>query len=177
MGERHHQFWPAGVPHAIDVPPLRIHDNLSATASRVPEATAISYYGTSISYRRLEAECRQLACYLQWELGVACGDRVVLLMQNSPQFVIAYYAILIADAVVVPLNPMLQAAELGRIATELEARVVICGGPQLTSVATLIGQGVLVAAIVARYGDYVRAADVPSELKLPGEVERGQGIR
>ncbi len=46
MGDRHFAFWPEGVPRTLDVPALRIHDNLSATALRVPEATAIAYYGT-----------------------------------------------------------------------------------------------------------------------------------
>ena len=173
MSARHFNFWPEGVPREIVVPPLRIHDNLSSTALSAPDATAIAYYGTHLSYRWLADRVDRLAGYLQRELGVARGDRVPLLMQNSPQFVIAYYAILRADAVVVPLNPMLGSENLGRIAAELEARVAICGQPQLAPMKALIGQRALEAAVVASYGDMLDGTALPDGVKLPAEVSPG----
>jgi fatty-acyl-CoA synthase len=50
---------------------------------------------------------------------------VLLFMQNSPQFVIAYYGILRADAVVVPLNPMNLTQEFLRCARDAGATTVI----------------------------------------------------
>lgn len=173
MGERHFAFWPEGVPRTLEVPPLRIHDNLITTALRVPEATAIAYYGTRLSYRWLADRVDRLAGYLQHELHVARGDRVPLLMQNSPHFVIAYYAILRADAVVVPLNPMLGPEDLGRIVSELEARVVLCGVPQLAPVNTLIDRGAVEAAVVASHGDGLDGHDLPEGVRLPAEVSPG----
>ena len=55
------------------------------------------------------------------------GDRVLLYMQNSPQFVIAYYAILRADAVVVPVNPMNRTEELRHYVEDSDAAVAIAG--------------------------------------------------
>ena len=52
---------------------------------------------------------------------MAAGDRVLLYMQNSPQFVIAYYAILRANAVVVPVNPMYLTQEFLRCAQDAGA--------------------------------------------------------
>ncbi len=170
MSDRHFAFWPDGVPRTLDVPALRIHDNLSATALRVPDATAIAYYGTRLSYRWLADRVDRLAGYLQHELHVARGSRVPLLMQNSPQFVVAYYAILRADAVVVPLNPMLGSEDLGRIVSELDARVVICGVPQIAPVKALIGRSALTAAVVASYGDALDGHDLPDGVRLPTEV-------
>ncbi|HYE70806.1 MAG TPA: long-chain fatty acid--CoA ligase, partial [Aquabacterium sp.] len=58
-------------------------------------------------------------------LGVRKGDRVVLDMQNCPQLVIAHFAILRANAVVVPVNPMNRAEELKHYITDPDARVAI----------------------------------------------------
>ncbi len=51
-------------------------------------------------------------------MGVGKGDRVALYMQNCPQFVVALYAILRADAVVVPVNPMNRADEFSHYITD-----------------------------------------------------------
>ena len=53
-----------------------------------------------------------LAGFLQQRCGVAAGDRVLLYAQNGPHFIVGYYAILRADAVVVPVNPMNRVEEL-----------------------------------------------------------------
>jgi fatty-acyl-CoA synthase len=58
-------------------------------------------------------------------LGVQKGDRVVLNMQNCPQLVIAHFAILRANAVVVPVNPMNRAEELKHYITDPDAKVAI----------------------------------------------------
>ena len=62
------------------------------------------------TYAQLKQRVDALAAFLQQRLGVAPGDRVLLASQNCPQFVAAFYAILRAGAVVVPVNPMSKAA-------------------------------------------------------------------
>ena len=59
-----------------------------------------------LSYAEFNAQVEAMAGYLQQDCGVQRGDRVLLYMQNSPQFIIGFYAILRADAMVVPVNPM-----------------------------------------------------------------------
>ena len=56
---------------------------------------------------------------------MAKGDRVLLYTQNSPQFVIGYWAILRANAVVVPVNPMNLTLELRHFAEDSGAAVAI----------------------------------------------------
>jgi fatty-acyl-CoA synthase len=58
-------------------------------------------------------------------LGVQSGERVLLDMQNCPQLVIAHFAILRLDAVVVPVNPMNRAEELKHYITDPDARVAV----------------------------------------------------
>jgi fatty-acyl-CoA synthase len=171
MQERHFAFWPEGVPRQVDVPAHAVHDNLERRAARVPDAIAISYYGTQISYRELARDVERLAGYLQRRMGVARGDRVPLVMQNSPHFVIAYYAILRADAVVVPLSPMLKADDLARIFAELDARVVIAGREQVATVAGLLAESEIAQAVIANYADRIDPSAVPDGLSLPAVVD------
>ena len=112
MEPLHEQYWPEGVPRYLNLPKTSLVYNLEVSAARYPEKTAISYYGSSLSYARLKSEVDALAGFLQQQFGVKKGDRVLLFMQNSPQFIMAYYAILRADAVVVPANPMNLTQEL-----------------------------------------------------------------
>ena len=58
-------------------------------------------------------------------MGVKKGDRVLLSMQNCPQWVIAHFAILRANAVVVPVNPMNRAEELKHYILDPDAKVAI----------------------------------------------------
>src|SRR5690606_40299819 len=105
MFDRHYKVWPAHAGYHLDLPQTSVYTNLEVSALRYPDKNAIIYYDTPITYRELKQEVDSLAGYLQ-QLGVKKGDRGLRYMQNSPQFVISSYAILRADAVVVPVNPM-----------------------------------------------------------------------
>src|SRR5690606_12552801 len=120
----------------------------------------------SLTYAELERQAEALAGYLQ-HAGVKAGDRVLLYMQNSPQFVIGFYAILRANAVVVPVNPMNRKAELEYLITDTEAQVALCGRELLDNISELVGSAGLREVIVTAYGDYVRE---PTDLELPEAV-------
>src|SRR5690348_982779 len=98
MGTRHLSSWPPNVPLELSTPKTSLWQNLEASAARVPDRRAIVFYDSTITYARLKQETEHMAAFLQQECGVKRGDRVALYMQNSPQFIIAYYAILRADA-------------------------------------------------------------------------------
>ena len=123
----HHRFWPARLPHAITVPDTSLWDNLETSARRYPNKTALVFLGTQLSYAQLRSKAERLAAFLQ-SLDVQKGDRIVLDMQNCPQLVIAHFAILRANAVVVPVNPMNRAEELKHYITDPDARIAITTG-------------------------------------------------
>src|SRR5688500_8001167 len=127
MFTRHFAHWPPGQPKSLELPRETVYANLAASAARLPERAAIDYYGSRVTYARLKHEVDALAGYLQRELGVARGERVLLYAQNCPQYVIAYYAVLRADAVVVPVNPMNRSEELRHYVEDSDARVAIAG--------------------------------------------------
>ena len=120
----HYKFWPKRLPHAITLPATSLWDNLETSARRYPDKPALVFFGTVLSYSALLQKAERLAQCLRG-LGVEKGDRVVLCMQNCPQLVIAHFAILRANAVVVPVNPMNRAEELKHYITDPDARVAI----------------------------------------------------
>jgi fatty-acyl-CoA synthase len=120
----HHKFWPRRLPHAIHPPVTPLWDNLAISARRYPDKAAIVFFGREFRYAEVMHLAGRLAARLH-ELGVRKGDRVVLNMQNCPQLVIAHFAILRANAVVVPVNPMNRAEELKHYITDPDAKLAI----------------------------------------------------
>ena len=120
----HFKFWPKRLPHAITVPATSLWDNLETSARRYPDKAALVFFGTVLTYAQLLQKAEQLTQCLRG-LGVKKGDRVVLCMQNCPQLVIAHFAILRANAVVVPVNPMNRKEELKHYITDPDAKVAI----------------------------------------------------
>ena len=100
-------------------PATSLWDNLAISARRYPSKPALHFFGRAVSYRELAEGAERLAAHLH-SAGVRQGDRVILLMQNLPQLVLAHFAILRANAVVVPVNPMNTARELGARAVAKE---------------------------------------------------------
>ena len=143
-----------------DLPPTMCAA-LRAAAQRHPERAALVYYGATISYGDLLARIERLAAWLVHEGGVARGDRVLLDMQNSPHFVIAYHAILRAGGVVAPLNPMSVAQEIEWFVEDSGARLAIVGAELAERFAAPAEAGLRL--VVARYGDAL-APRCPYEL-------------
>jgi fatty-acyl-CoA synthase len=162
----HYRFWPDGVPKEVELPETSLYANLESAAARFPDKTAIVYYGTTLTYRQLKSDVDALAGFLQHKAGVKRGDRVLLFMQNSPQFIIAYYAILRADAMVVPVNPMNLTEELRHYVADSDAAVAITGQELFEQLRPLLGEG-LKQVVVAAYSDYL---DTPTDLKVPEVV-------
>jgi len=169
MTDRHFAFWPRRVPHSLTLPETNVYYNLEVSATRYPEKTAMVYYGSEISYRRLAEEVNRFAGYLT-QLGIGRGDRILLYMQNSPQFVIAYYAILRANAAVVPLNPMYVTEELRYYVQDSEARVAFVGQEVYDRIAPLLGQTPLKHVFVATYSDYLAPHAQQSDIPIPDIV-------
>ena len=163
MFTRHHPHWPPGVPKSLSVPRTSLYFNLEVSARRYPGKAALYYYGTSVSYAELQRSADALAGYLQQRCGVRRGDRVLLYAQNCPQFVIGYYAILRADAVVVPVNPMNKRDELAFYIADSDARVIVSTQDLHGELEPHLGKG-LEHCVLGTYSDYLRE---PTDLNVP----------
>jgi len=169
----HYKFWPRRLPKAITLPSTSLWDNLAISARRYPEKAALVFFGRTLSYRQLMEGAERLAARLA-SLGVQRGDRVVLCMQNCPQLVMAHFAILRANAVVVPVNPMNRAEELKHYITDPDTKVAITTGDLAAEMAkasnALPGGERLAHVVVTQFSDAfdvgVRGADAPPEAWL-----------
>ncbi len=163
----------------LEIPEVPVNHHIAERAGLHPERTAMIFYGRAFSYGALHTAVEALAGYLQQRLKVQPGERVLLLCQNSPQFAIAYYAILRADAVVVPANPMNRAAEVKHYLSDSGARLAIAGEEVLEALQPALDEGLCQSLILVRYAE---ATDPDSPFQLPQSLqreeksERGRGV-
>jgi len=90
-----------------------------------PGRTAIIYLGESFSYRRLRELSERFAGALA-DLGVRKGDRVMVYIANSVQWVIAFLGIQKAGAVIVPVSPIYTSHELAYMIQDSGAAAIVC---------------------------------------------------
>src|SRR5665811_2537984 len=163
MSTRHLAFWPAGQSQHLSAPQTNMFYNVEVSAARFPDKPYMLFYDTAISFAEFKDEAERIAGYLEQVCGVKRGDRVLLFMQNSPQFVLAYYGILRANAVVVPVNPMNLTNELRHYVKDTGATAAIIAQDLFEQMAPLLGGG-LEQILVTAYSDYLKRA---TGLKVP----------
>ncbi|MDR7270904.1 fatty-acyl-CoA synthase [Pelomonas saccharophila] len=162
MSRAHHKFWPVRVPHAIEPPATALPDNLLVNARRFPQRPALVFLGQTTTYAELAAQVARLSAWLA-QRGIRKGDRVLVGLQNCPQLVIAHYAVLSANAVVVPVNPMNKAAELKHLIEDSGAVLAITSAD--------LSAEWLAAGVAARDLLVTRMAEA-----LPGGRAAGDGL-
>ena len=119
------RHWPTGMPRSLRAPRITLPQMFLRSAAKHPQKAASIFEGESLSYKELQQRIENLAGHLQSACGVQHGDRVLLCMQNGHDFVTACFAILFADAVVVPVSPMNLAGELRHYLEDSDAAVAI----------------------------------------------------
>ncbi|WUS96210.1 AMP-binding protein [Streptomyces sp. NBC_00708] len=95
------------------------------SAGRTPDHPALAYFDGRLSYRETDELSDSVAGHLAAR-GLERGDRVAIMLQNSPQFVLALLGAWKAGATVVPLNPMYKSAEVGHVLKDAEVTALIC---------------------------------------------------
>ena len=160
-------LWRTGEPGSLGAVDGTLVDGLMRTARRWPDRVAIHYHGARITYGRLLADVEAMAGALAAQ-GLRPGDRVIIDMQNSPQFIIAFHAVLRANGVVVPVNPMNTLDEIAYFATDSGARLAIVGEELLDRFTPHLGT-LFDGLIRARYVDMADpdAADLPDVMRAP----------
>jgi long-chain acyl-CoA synthetase len=119
------KFYDPRTPATVDVPTLSVPQAFEEAARRWPERTAVVFYGREIKYRELLEGADRLAAAFT-DLGVRKGDRVALYLLNSPQFIMAYFAILKCGAVVTPISPVYTSHEVRYQLEDSGARAIVC---------------------------------------------------
>ncbi len=105
------KLYDKGVPEHIEYPAIPLFGLLEESAQKYPDSPCTIFKGAVITYSEINKLTDQLAVGIA-ELGVKKGDRVGIFMPNTPQFVLTFFAILKAGAVVVSINPLYQPREI-----------------------------------------------------------------
>jgi fatty-acyl-CoA synthase len=173
-----YKIWPRELPKSLSVPRTTLWFNLEVSATRYPDRAAAIFYDSRLSYARFRREAEAIAGFLQQRCGVRRGDRVILDMQNSPQFMLGYYAILRADAVVVAVSPMSVTDELEHYVADSGARAALVAQDLYPQLRPLLGRG-LEHVVTATYSDYLTEATplaVPALLAAPRDPPGDPGV-
>ena len=128
--------------------PRHFHQLLADAAARFPDREALAMGETRLSWAALAAECDRVAAALAAD-GAGPGDRVAILMQNAPEFVVALFAVARLGAIAVPCSVRASAPEIAYILEDSGARLLVHDGRQAER---------LPEAAAVRFRDYAELA-------------------
>ncbi|MGV8027140.1 MAG: long-chain fatty acid--CoA ligase [Anaerolineaceae bacterium] len=118
------------VPQSLLYPDLNIPQILERSVEEFPDQICLQSHGQELSYKEVSDASDNLARWLLF-LGIGKGDRVGLIFPNSPQFVIAFFAVQKIGAIVVAINPFYKNPEQSRIIEECDIRCILCMEEQI----------------------------------------------
>lgn len=172
---RQDEAWPVGTPKTVqylhgEVP---LTEYLSWRAQTIGDKAAIAYYGGEVTYTQLDAESSALASFLI-DRGLSTGDRVGLMMQNCPQYIVAFWGVIKAGGVVVPVNPMFQRAELAYELNDSGAIIMLAQRDYVPMVDEARGGTPLREIVVVDLDLY---ADPNTDIPVPFEAVEESGLQ
>ncbi|HPL96627.1 MAG TPA: AMP-binding protein, partial [Smithellaceae bacterium] len=106
-----HKHYAKDVPHTLDYPAISLYQLLKNTAAEHPEFLAMTFNDQDTTYGELDEKVDKFAAILRQQ-GITKGDRVALILINSPIYVIAFFALMKLGAVVVNLSVGVTGGEL-----------------------------------------------------------------
>lgn len=154
-------IWPESLPKYFNHGKMPLVWYLHANTLRHPDKTAIIFYGTRITYQKLNDMVFCAAGGLK-KMGVKKGDRVYLGMQNCPQFIISYYAAMALGAVIVSGSPMFKSGELSYILKDSGSKVAIIQEDNYSIFQTIRDEVPVENVIVTSLAEYIsEQPDIP----------------
>jgi long-chain acyl-CoA synthetase len=103
---------------------LNLDQILQKHADRIPKNLALGWEGGTYTYRELNEKVQKLANQFYLD-GIKQGERIAIILENSPEFVISYYASMRVGAINVPINPALTSREFGIIINDCAPTMII----------------------------------------------------
>lgn len=149
----------------LNSPQVSLQSILSQAATVLPGKTAINYGGSQrVTFQELDELSNKFACALV-ALGVLKGDRVALFLWNSPHFVIAFFGVLKAGAVVTAVNPLYKERELEEQLCDSGAQTIVVLD-SLYPIVEKLGKALLKNVIVTGVDTYSNAVNVKASLNV-----------
>ena len=143
-----------GVPASLEYPSIPVYELLDGSASKFPERPCANFYGRRITYRSMKTLTDRLAASFIG-IGLKRGEHVVLLLPNSPQFMLAYYGLLKAGLVVAALNPLASEDELAFLLSHSDSKTAITIPLFLEKTAAAARQAGLKRVFYSRLADFM----------------------
>ncbi len=148
------QHYDPGVPPQVEPPTHTLPWLLHHAAARSPQSPALAFFGRTLSYAAVQDQVVRLANALK-SLGLAPGERLAIILQNSPQVVISYYAALQLGAVVVMLNPLLSPQEMADQLKDSGCRILVVLDHLFPKVEQILPRVDLAHIVVCSLTDYL----------------------
>jgi long-chain acyl-CoA synthetase len=149
-------------------PPTSVLAALRDAVGQAPDRTAVAYFDGGLTYRELDELSDGVAGYLAGR-GFARGDRLAIVLQNVPQFVVALLGAWKAGGVVVPVNPMYRERELGHVLADAKVTALVCAERAWhTHVAGTVADSTVTTALLTSELDLQRRTDP----RVLGDIER-----
>ncbi|MGN7477160.1 class I adenylate-forming enzyme family protein [Solibacillus silvestris] len=140
---------------------IPIDQYIAEYATSTPTKTAINFYGQEISYSKLNDEINKFANYLQ-SIHIQKGDTIALYLQNSPQYIIAFYGAQRIGATVGPCNPMFKEWELHYQLNDLQAKVIVTSPDLYPIFLKIDSETTIEHKILINYADYLPSVPYPN---------------
>jgi long-chain acyl-CoA synthetase len=164
--------YPKEIPAELEFRAEPVQQYLVDAAKRFPEKVAIHFMGKEMTYKELYHESIAFASYLQ-QIGIAKGDRVAIMLANTPQSVISYFGILMAGGIVVQTNPLYTERELEYQMKDSGAKAIITLDILYPRASKVMPQTDLQHIIVTAIKDYL---PFPKNLVYPFIQKKQYGI-
>ncbi len=164
-----HRHYDYNVPLTLRYPRISISDLLQIPANSFPDKAALNFYGTEMTFWELRGQVLRLANALG-AMGIKKGERIGIHLPTSPQYIIAYYAVLMLGGIVVNLNPMYTVEELKMIAANTEFTTLITFDIVLPTARNFCQQVPIRRVIVTKITDYIKGFEKSTAASL--ELEK-----
>lgn len=115
---------PTGVPSEVKIPEISLNELMNSSFEEYANLTAITFMNQTYTYEELNQLIDNAAAAFIAK-GINKEDKIALMLPNSLQYVISYFATLLCGATVVQINPMYQSNELLHVLNDSEAKLLI----------------------------------------------------
>lgn len=164
----------AHVPPSLSYPKISIVDLLNTSAKEFPDNTCLIYEDFEFSYLEVSHLSDFLAAGLIHS-GVKPGDRVGIVLPNNPQFVIAYFGILKAGAIVVAINPLYRPREIVEVVNSSQVETLFCLNEKIQEINSVKKKSCLKKVIKCQLEDLTWLDDFNSfGEKIKKSTKKGQ---
>ncbi|MGG3690208.1 long-chain-fatty-acid--CoA ligase [Caldifermentibacillus hisashii] len=148
------KHYPPQIPHTLTFEETSLQQLLKNTAEKYPNKIAIHFNGKELSYKELYESALKFAGYLQ-KIGIQKGDRVAIMLPNTPQSVISFYGVMMAGGIVVQTNPMYTERELAFQMKDSGAKAIVALDILFPRIKKIQGETELEHIIITAIKDYL----------------------